>query len=232
MSTAVPKSSSHMPQSNSASQSEPQVGDEASRLKYLDFVQTAIIYVVVLFSSLYECAKDNSGPLKPGVQTVEDAVKTVISPVYDKFHDLPFELLRFVDRKVDDSIHEVDHLVPSFLKQASTQARAMASEVQRSGPIDAAKNVVKSVEPVAEQYAVSAWRTMNKLPLFPHVAHVVISTAAYWAEKYNQAVDGAAERGYGVASVVPLIPMERIAKVFDGGARDVRSDASTSGHYD
>ncbi|KAL9685434.1 hypothetical protein QQ045_022884 [Rhodiola kirilowii] len=94
----------------------------------------------------------------------------------------------------------------------------MASEVQRSGPIDAAKNVLKSVEPVAEHYAVSAWRTMNKHPLFPHVAHVVISTAGYWDEKYNQAVDGATERGYSMASVVPLIPMERIPKVFDGGA--------------
>ncbi|KAL9672191.1 hypothetical protein QQ045_028441 [Rhodiola kirilowii] len=59
---------------------------------------------------------------------------------------------------------------------------------------------------------------MNKHPLFPHVAHVVISTVAYWAEKYNQKGDGAAERGYAVASVVPLIPVERIAKVFDGGA--------------
>ncbi|KAL9670304.1 hypothetical protein QQ045_007855 [Rhodiola kirilowii] len=101
---------------------------------------------------------------------------------------------------------------------ASSQASTMASKVQRSGPIDAAKNVVKSVKPVAEQYAVSAWRTMNKLPLFPHVAHVVISIAAYWAEKYNQAVDGATKRGYAMASVVPLIPVERIAKVFDGGA--------------
>ncbi|KAL9666658.1 hypothetical protein QQ045_000994 [Rhodiola kirilowii] len=53
---------------------------------------------------------------------------------------------------------------------------------------------------------------MNKHPLFSHVAHVVISTAAYWVEKYNQAVDGAAERGYAVASVVPLIPVERIVK--------------------
>ncbi|KAL9685359.1 hypothetical protein QQ045_022808 [Rhodiola kirilowii] len=95
---------------------------------------------------------------------------------------------------------------------ASSQASTMASEVQRSRPINAAKNVVKSVEPVAGKYAVSAWQTMNKLPLFPHVAHVVISTAAYCAEKYNQAVDGAAERGYAVASVVPLIPVERIGK--------------------
>lgn len=69
-------------------------------LKYMEFVQVAAIYVVVCFSSLYEYAKENSGPLKPGVQTVEGTVKTVIGPVYEKFHDLPFQLLKFVDRKV------------------------------------------------------------------------------------------------------------------------------------
>lgn len=68
--------------------------------KYMEFVQVAAIYVVVCFSSLYEYAKENSGPLKPGVQTVEGTVKTVIGPVYEKFHDLPFQLLKFVDRKV------------------------------------------------------------------------------------------------------------------------------------
>lgn len=69
-------------------------------MKYLDFVQVAAIYVIVCFSSLYEYAKENSGPLKPGVQTVEGTVKTVIGPVYEKFYDVPFELLMFVDRKV------------------------------------------------------------------------------------------------------------------------------------
>ena len=74
--------------------------DDEKRLKYLDFVQVAAIYVVVCLSSLYEYAKENSGPLKPGVQTVEGTVKTVIGPVYQKFHDIPLELLKFVDRKV------------------------------------------------------------------------------------------------------------------------------------
>lgn len=69
-------------------------------MKYLDFVQVAAIYVIVCFSSLYEYAKENSGPLRPGVQTVEGTVKTVIGPVYEKFSDVPFELLLFVDRKV------------------------------------------------------------------------------------------------------------------------------------
>ena len=76
------------------------VDENKKGLKYMDFVQVAAIYIVVCFSSLYEYAKENAGPLKPGVQTVEDTVRTVIGPVYDKFHDVPFELLKFVDRKV------------------------------------------------------------------------------------------------------------------------------------
>lgn len=52
------------------------------------------------FSILYEYAKDRSGPLKPGVDTVEETVKTVVGPVYNKFHDVPVELLKYVDRKV------------------------------------------------------------------------------------------------------------------------------------
>lgn len=38
--------------------------------------------------------------MKPGVETVEGTVKSVVGPVYDKFHDVPIELLKFVDRKV------------------------------------------------------------------------------------------------------------------------------------
>lgn len=79
------------------------VEENKKGLKYLDFVQVAAIYIVVCFSSLYEYAKENAGPLKPGVQTVEGTVRTVIGPVYEKFHDVPFELLKFVDRKVPKS---------------------------------------------------------------------------------------------------------------------------------
>uniref|UniRef100_A0A7N0SZJ4 Stress-related protein n=1 Tax=Kalanchoe fedtschenkoi TaxID=63787 RepID=A0A7N0SZJ4_KALFE len=241
MSTALSDSSSQMPQSYPTSQSDT-IEDDANRLKYLDFVQTAVIYGVVLLTSLYECAKDNSGPLKPGVQTVEDTVKTVLAPVYDKFRNVPFELLRFVDHKMGDLINEADHLVPSLLKQGSNQARSMATEFQLSSPVDIAKNIIASMEPtirdafekyepVAEQYAVSAWRTLNKLPLFPQVAQIMVPTAAYWADKYNSAVYGAAERGYSVSNLMPVIPVERIAKVFDeGDGTGDGSDASTSGH--
>lgn len=215
-------------------------------LKYLDFVQVAAIYILVCFSTLYEYAKESSGPLKPGVQTVEGTVKTVIGPVYERFHDVPFDLLKFVDRKVDESLRELDRHVPSLVKQASSQAftvahkapevaRAVASEMQRAGVVDAAKSISRTVytkyeptakelyasyEPVAEQYAVTAWRSLNRLPMFPQVAQIAIPTAGYWTDKYNQAVCYSADRGYAVAEYLPFIPKEKIAKVFeeaDGG---------------
>ncbi|KAI4301393.1 hypothetical protein L6164_034676 [Bauhinia variegata] len=226
--------------------SEPKQPTETSQaneknLKYLDFIQGATTYFVVSFSSLYEYAKENSGPLRPGVQTVEGTVKTVIGPVYEKFRDVPLELLKFVDRKVDESVTEVERHLPSLLKQASRQAftavhkapgvaRNVVSEIRRNGVVDAAKNITKNVytkceptakelyskyEPVTEQYAVSAWRTLNRLPLFPQVADILIPTAAFWSEKYNQAVSYMAEKDYPVATHLPSIPTERIAKVFE-----------------
>ncbi|KAG1338697.1 REF/SRPP-like protein [Cocos nucifera] len=199
---------------------------------------------VTYLASLYDFAQENSGPLKPGVHTVEGTVKTVIGPVYDKFHDVPLELLKFVDRKVDDSVQELERHVPTRVKSASAQAyaaarrapdvaRSVVGEVQRSGVLataagmaraackryePAARELYKKCEPVAEKYAVAAWLSLNRLPLFPQVAQIVVPTAAYWSEKYNRAVGCAAVQGYAVARYMPLVPTERIAKVFGNGA--------------
>ncbi|XP_034708242.1 stress-related protein [Vitis riparia] len=214
--------------------------EEEQRLKYLEFVQVATLHAVLCFSSLYEYAKERSGPLKPGVQTVEGTVKTVVAPVYDKFHGVPIELLRFIDRKVDESVSKFGKQVPPVVKQVSSQAvaaaqkapsvaRAVTSEVQRSGIVDTASGLAKSAytkcepaakdlytkyEPVAQHYAVSAWHSLNRLPLFPQVVQVVVPTAAYCSEKYNQTVLSTAEKGYKVSTYLPLVPTEKITKVF------------------
>lgn len=219
-------------------------GDEKN-LKYLDFVQMAAIYMVVCFSSVYRYAKENSGPLKPGVRTVEDTVRTVIGPVCDKFYGVPFQLLKFVDHKIDESLRGLHRQVPSQVKRVSIQARAVAYEIQRTGVVDAAMNITKTMyskyeptarelyykyEPVAEQYAVLAWRSLNRLPLFPQVAQIAVPTAAFWSEKYNQVVGSAAEEGYTIALYLPLIPIERISKVFDESIGEpVVSRLSTNG---
>lgn len=74
--------------------------EEEQRLKYLEFVQVATLRALMCFSNVYGYAKEKSGPLKPGVETVEGTVFTVVQPVYDKYHDVPVELLKYVDRKV------------------------------------------------------------------------------------------------------------------------------------
>ncbi|XP_059437628.1 REF/SRPP-like protein At3g05500 [Corylus avellana] len=222
--------------------SQQEISEEEQTLKYLEFVQVATIHALICLSNVYGYAKDKSGPLKPGVESVEGTVKSVVGPVYDKFHDVPIEVLKFVDRKVDESVTELDRRVPPTVKQASSQAysaaqrapvvaRAVASEVKRAGVVDTASGIAKSVytkceptakdlyskyEPKAEQCAVSAWRKLNQLPLFPQVAQAVLPTAAYCTEKYNETVLSTAEKGYKVSSYLPLVPTERIAKVFSG----------------
>ncbi|KAK4493070.1 hypothetical protein RD792_018097 [Penstemon davidsonii] len=218
--------------------------EEVQRLKYLEFVQVATLHAVMFAAKLYSYAKEKSGPLKPGVHTVEGTVKTVVGPVYDKFHDVPNEVLKFVDRKVDESVNKVQNRVSTNLKQVSTQAyekaqqapaaaRSVISEVKNAGVVGTASGVAKTVyakceptakdlytkyEPVAEQYATSAWRSLSqKLPLLPRMAQAVGPTASYCSGKYNQTVQSAAEKGYKVASHLPLVPTEKIAKVLSTG---------------
>ena len=209
------------------------VQSEQERLKYLEFVQVAVLHAVLYASRVYGYAKENSGSLKPGVETIEGALKTVVAPAYDKFHDVPVEVLNFVDRKVDESVTKIDSRVPPFMKQVSTKTKSLstvASEVKSAGVVETASGLAKTAytkleptakglytkyEPVAEQYAASAWHSLNQLPLFPTVAKVVVPTAAYYSEKYNQTVQQTAEKGYKVSSYLPLVPTKRIAKVFN-----------------
>ncbi|KAL3750093.1 hypothetical protein ACJRO7_011125 [Eucalyptus globulus] len=228
------------------------------RLKYLEFVQVAAVHTALCFVSVYAYAKERSGPLKSGVETVEGTVKTVVGPVYVKFHDVPIEVLKFVDRKIDESVTKIDSRVPPVVKQVSAQAmsaaqqapvaaQAMAHEVKRAGVVDTASGIAKSVytkceptakglyskyEPKMEKCAVSAWRKLNQLPLVPHVTQVVMPTAAYCTEKYNETVRNTAEKGYKVSNYLPIVPTERIAKVFMGGAPEMQPLLPAGGEAD
>ncbi|GMI76985.1 small rubber particle protein3, LD-associated protein 3 [Hibiscus trionum] len=82
--------------------------EEQQRLKYLEFVQVAAVHAALSFTKLYLYAKERSGPLKPGVETVKGTVKSVVRPVYDKYHDVPVELLKFVDTKLDESVTRLE----------------------------------------------------------------------------------------------------------------------------
>ena len=132
--------------------------------------------------------------------------------------------------QVDESVTKFDGHVPPFVKQVSTKTKSLSTEVKNSGVVETASGLAKTAytkleptakelytkyEPVAEQYAALAWHSLNQLPLFPKVAKVVVPTAAYCSGKYNQTVQQTAEQGYKVSLYLPLVPTERIAKVFN-----------------
>lgn len=135
----------------------------------------------------------------------------------------------------------------SAAQQAPVAAQAMAHEVKRAGVVDTASGIAKSVytkceptakglyskyEPKMEKCAVSAWRKLNQLPLVPHVTQVVMPTAAYCTEKYNETVRNTAEKGYKVSNYLPIVPTERIAKVFMGGAPEMQPLLPAGGEAD
>jgi len=206
---------------------QPEVTDRSvkEKLKYLAFIHIATVQAVVLLTKIYKFAKEKSGPLKPGVESVEGAFKTSVAPVYHKFKDIPYDVLKFVDKKVDES------MVPSVVKEVSREAQTLGSEVQHSGlglvetarafAVNAyakvepsAKEAYVKYNPIAEKYAAITWRELNKLPLFPTVAKIILPTASMLTDTYNNAVSNATERKLPVSSFLPLIPKERIAKVF------------------
>lgn len=228
--------------------SETQSGEaeRRTRLKHLDFVLVIAVQTVVLLSSLYNFAKDNAGPLRTGVQAVEDTVKAVVGPVYANILIISSRLLKIIDRKIDDLLCEVDRHVPSVLKKVTSEAYAapqvlhsVVNEVHRNGISATSLRLLRAAKkkygpvardlydrhgPIIERRIAAAWHSLNQLPIVPQIAHIVVPTASYWAEKYNKAVFYVAERGYAVAEFLPLVPTERIAKVF---GRDGNPTASS-----
>ncbi|KAF2305274.1 hypothetical protein GH714_003442 [Hevea brasiliensis] len=72
---------------------------EEDSLKYLQFVQLAAIFAVFSLSKLNDYVKNNSGPLKPAIQTIESTVKTVVTPIYPTFEDVFNKVLKFADNQ-------------------------------------------------------------------------------------------------------------------------------------
>lgn len=70
------------------------------RLRRLEFVHVAAAQAALCLAGLYALARDHSGPLRPGVDAVESAVRGVAGPVVGRFKDVPLHVLAFVDRKV------------------------------------------------------------------------------------------------------------------------------------
>ncbi|MED6170142.1 hypothetical protein PIB30_027989 [Stylosanthes scabra] len=197
-------------------------------LKHLGFVRVAAIQTFVVVSNLYEYAKQNSGPLRSAVGTVEGTVTSVLGPVYNKLKDVPDDVLVFVDNKVDDATHKFGHHAPSFAKHAASQAKDLiqslaheagrvASEVQCGGPRAAIHYVTTESKHLVLINSVKLWKGLNHFPPFHAVADVAVPTAAHCSEKYNHVVKHLSGKGYPLSGYLPLIPIDDIAKAFRQG---------------
>ncbi|KAL2631032.1 hypothetical protein R1flu_015718 [Riccia fluitans] len=189
-------------------------------LKYLGFVQVAVIRVIAYVTALYECAKDSSGPLKPGVDSVEGTVKTVVGPVYQKLEDKPLELLTFVDGKVDEIVRLLEGVLPKLVvhkshdlvdvaKKTPDFVSGIFSDVQKRGVQGTAKGLFDQYLPAVEAGAVNAWKSVRGLPLVPHT----VEACKYLGEKANQLIITAKDSQLPLAAYIPLVPVDYIDKL-------------------
>ncbi|XP_074306701.1 uncharacterized protein LOC141641961 [Silene latifolia] len=197
-------------------------GDEMKKsqqnLKHLGFVRATAINTLVWLSNVYDYAKQNSGPLRSAVGTVENAVTTVITPVFNKFKDVPDLLLVFLDGKVDAASAKFDEHAPPLVKQVVEKTTEVTKElvhhVQVGGPLEAARYAVKESQEAVLEQSVKIWSKLDQLPPFHTVAEVTVPTAAHFSEKYNKVISNLRGKGYTVFGYVPLVPIDEIAKAF------------------
>ncbi|KAG9149577.1 hypothetical protein Leryth_021508 [Lithospermum erythrorhizon] len=216
-------------------------GDQ--ELKHLGFVRVVALNVVVFVSNLYEFGKNNSGPLKSTVGVVEKAVSSVVSPVYERFKDVPENVLVFVDTKVDEVTYKFDESAPPLAKKivhevhttvlkVSNLAKTLVEEARVSGPMAA----VSRAGSLSKNFTVSklalVWYKIDHHPALHGFAEAALPTAAHWSEKYNNLIVDLTAKGYAIFGYVPLVPVEDLVKAYkqvEAGVAKKEEAPSSSG---
>ncbi|KAM7468761.1 hypothetical protein LguiB_016323 [Lonicera macranthoides] len=207
-------------------------------LKQLQFVRTITIKAVVCLSILYEYAKQSSGPLKSTVGTVERALTTVVGPVYEKFKDVPGDVLVFLDNKVDETTKKFDKNVPPLAKKVVSQSLSMVYKA-----LQLAENLVQQAQVGGPNAAIhyagalykqsvlcqlaKLWYGINQIPLLHIVAQMALPTAAYLSEKYNRTIEDMITKGYTGFHHLPLFPIDEMAKAYKQ-VEPAKGDAATT----
>lgn len=207
-----------------ASPQTPSPQLEQPDLKYLGFFEVVVDKATKYIASIYEFAKDSSGPLKPGVDGVESTVRTVVGPVYQIIEGKPHEILLFVDQKVDGAVGALEGMVPHAVKEKSCQAYGVAKQVpeavksvitdlQTNGLVETAKTYYATYEPVAEEWTYATWKQLLKLPYAPQAVHFAAPPTLFCAEKFNQVVEHLKGMQVPLAGYIPTIPVEKLERV-------------------
>ncbi|KAJ7522394.1 hypothetical protein O6H91_18G009000 [Diphasiastrum complanatum] len=204
-------------------QTPPVDNEQEPKLKYLGVVLSAGQKATGYVATIYELAKGNSGPLKPGVDNIETRVKTVVGPVYEKFEGKPLEFLEFIDKKVSESLVLLDSSVPQTVKvktaqayelakQAPDAAKSVVSDVQKNGLYGSVKTYYVKYEPVTDEWTSDTLKKVKALPGVPFVIDWVGPSALYGAGKYNRLVSLLKEKQVPLSGYIPLVPVEIFEK--------------------
>ncbi|XVE74779.1 hypothetical protein DITRI_Ditri12bG0045500 [Diplodiscus trichospermus] len=216
---------------------ENRVENKNQDLKHLGFVRVAAIRALVCVSNLYEYAKQNSGPLRSTVGTVEGAVTTVVGPVYEKFKDVPDHLLGFLDKKVDEASHKFDEHAPASAKHVISKAHDLVHKTAQKAQtlVDAARTngARGAFNYAAAEYkqfvlvnSTKLWVKLNHNSAFHSVADKVVPKAANLSGKYNYLVKDLSGKGYPVFGYLPLIPVDELGEAVQ------QAEAKDKGHAD
>lgn len=206
------------------------------QLKRLGFVRIVAVHLIVFVSYLYQLAKQNSGSLRSKVITVEGTVNGVVGPVYEKFKGVPDDLLRFLDKQVDEAVIQFNKHAPVVAKHiaikaqyvmqsASQKAGELVQQVKAGGPRAGVYYVTKESKQIALTQSVLVWVALNQYPPVRKVASAAVPVAEIAAVKYNHVVNDMAHKGYTIFGYLPLVPVEDIAKEFKKAEADKKQEA-------
>ncbi|KAF8098179.1 hypothetical protein N665_0272s0044 [Sinapis alba] len=195
-------------------------------LKHLGFVRIAAIHVLVSLSYLYDYAKQNSGPLKPTVGKVEGAVTTIVTPVYNKFKDVPDILLLFLDHKVGEVSYQFDKHAPPMAKKVVSKANVLiqkttekaqcfVKEARTGGPRAAFNYVASEYKCFLVTNSVRVWVKLNRYKPIQAVGNKALPVAANLSGIYNDLVTDMTQMGYPVVGYLPLVPVGDIVKAYE-----------------
>lgn len=199
--------------------------DGEHSLKYLGFFPVALASACLYVSMIYEAAKDQAGPLKPGVEDVEDMLKTVLRPILKIAEDNSMKLLDFVDKKVDEKLKVVDEHMPAFIKPIASHAQRI---FMRGGP-ETSLNVKSLVldgatnghdrEAFTEDWSYDSFRKFITILHLSGVVRTLALSIMYSAELFNHVGGALRERQIPFSSLIPDLPVQVLEK-----ALKMRSD--------
>ncbi|KAG0479816.1 hypothetical protein HPP92_010674 [Vanilla planifolia] len=161
-------------------QSDVKVDEE--KLQYLEIVHIAAIRAVLFVSSLYSYAKENAGPLRNGVESVEGTVKMSSARFISAIIRRPSSpsrppSVRWESRSRSWTARSGGCQGCTPKPRRPSVARSVAGEVQQAGGQFCCWSREGCLPPCRAglgRLAVSIWRSLDRLPVFPQVAHAVV----------------------------------------------------------